>query len=267
MYHALTGPGNAMKGEFARKQLGSASRLIAWSHAARFRAGLQLAGSVKPQRVLDYGCGDATFLALLMESGVAPAFAHGAETSEAFLAANRHRFRERGNLSFVHVCELKRAEFKQAFDCVICMEVLEHVLDRCALLEEFAQFLKPGGCLLVSVPVEIGLSVILKQSMRRISGWRGIGDYPGTTSYSWGELARAVFAGSATRINRPIHRNPDGTLFHDHKGFNWRLFGEEISKRFEVRAIRFSPVSWLPAFCASQVWFKAMQRDSHEQGP
>ncbi|MDO8348867.1 MAG: hypothetical protein Q7T30_01430, partial [Planctomycetota bacterium] len=127
-------------------------------------------------------------------------------------------------------------------------------------LDEFHRLRAPGGMLLLSVPVEIGLSVVIKQAVRQVNGWRGIGDYPGTTPYGWGELARAVVAGPAQHVRRPVHRNPDGNEFHDHKGFNWRLLREKVRARFEWQAMRSSPVAWLPAFVASQVWFKAWRR-------
>jgi 2-polyprenyl-3-methyl-5-hydroxy-6-metoxy-1,4-benzoquinol methylase len=140
------------------------------------------------------------------------------------------------------------------------MEVLEHVLNPDQFLDNFHRWLAPGGILLLSVPVEIGLSVVIKQAVRQINGWRGIGDYPGTTSYTWGEMVRAVFAGPTQHVERPIHRNPDGSEFHDHKGFNWRLLRRKIQDRFELLDERSSPVAWLPAWVASQMWFKARKR-------
>ena len=67
------------EGHFARKQIFCKDRLIAWAHRSRFEIGLELARDCAGQRVLDYGCGDGTFLALLMEQQAAPAVAIGAE--------------------------------------------------------------------------------------------------------------------------------------------------------------------------------------------
>ena len=66
-------------GHFARKQIDSRDPLIAWSHRRRFRTGLALARPFAGGRVLDYGCGDGTFLGLLQASGTPPALAVGAE--------------------------------------------------------------------------------------------------------------------------------------------------------------------------------------------
>src|SRR5258705_34018 len=76
------------------------------------------------------------------------------------------------------------------------------------------------GTLLVSVPVEIGVPLLLKQAVRRVAGWRGIGDYPGTSPYTPREYWLSVFAGDAQHIPRPVYGTDGPMPFHDHKGFN-----------------------------------------------
>ena len=69
-------------GHYAEKQLSSPSRLIAWSHRRRFEAALEMARPFAGQAILDLGCGDGTFLELLMQQDWAPTRAVGAEISE-----------------------------------------------------------------------------------------------------------------------------------------------------------------------------------------
>ena len=52
-------------GAYARKQLYCKDRIVAWSHDSRFRTGRRLAEAFAGARLLDYGCGDGTFLALV----------------------------------------------------------------------------------------------------------------------------------------------------------------------------------------------------------
>ena len=66
-------------GHYANKQIFCKDRLIAWSHRRRFETGLTLAARFAGRRMLDYGCGDGTFLALLDATAHAPAQAVGAE--------------------------------------------------------------------------------------------------------------------------------------------------------------------------------------------
>jgi SAM-dependent methyltransferase len=249
------------EGHFARKQMFCSAGLIAWSHRRRFEVGVELARPFAGKRLLDYGCGDGTYLALLMASTHAPAIAVGAEIDPGLVAANQSRFAQTPNLRFVHVRDLAAQQHTGKYDAVVCMEVFEHLVEVEPVLEGFARLLAPAGMLLLSVPVETGLPLLVKQTARRIAGWRGVGDYPGTTPYRWSELCAGLFAGARQHIERPRHRNTDGSEFHDHKGFNWMALREIIARRFELERTVASPLTWLTPHLASQVWFVARKRN------
>jgi SAM-dependent methyltransferase len=247
-------------GHFAKKQFSSRSRLISWSHRSRFHVGLRLAQEFAGKRVLDYGSGDGSFLALLINGPNAPASAVGAEVDNRVIEDCRARLAIQG-LSFIGKDKLESSEHDGTYDAVICMEVLEHVLDVAPMLDRFARLLTSSGKLLISVPVETGLPLLVKQAVRRVAGWRGIGDYPGTTSYTLSEFAKSVLAnGGEQHVVRPIHENPDGSRFHDHKGFNWMLLRKILAKDFEIERVVGSPVTWLTPHLASQVWFLARRK-------
>src|SRR5258705_11637906 len=101
------------------------------------------------------------------------------------------------------------------------MEVLEHVVALDTVIDRLSSLLAEDGTLLVSVRVETGLPLLLKQAARRVAGWRGIGDYPGTSPYTVREYARSVLAGGQQHLARPIYGRDSAMPFHDHKGFNW----------------------------------------------
>src|SRR3989442_4056117 len=61
------------RGHYARHQLFSRARLVAWGHRLRFDAAVALGRQFAGKRVLDYGSGDGTFLALTMLTDHAPA--------------------------------------------------------------------------------------------------------------------------------------------------------------------------------------------------
>ena len=147
-----------------------------------------------------------------------------------------------------------------AYDLVICMEVLEHIVDVTPVLERFGQLVAQDGAVLISVPVETGVPLILKQIVRRIAGWRGLGDYPGTASYSVSELCVSLFAGRRARVVRPVYRDESGMPFHDHKGFNWAVLRDQIARRFDIVRTFSAPFEWLPPQLATHVWFLARPR-------
>src|ERR1041384_5878494 len=120
-------------------------------------------------------------ISLLMNGPHAPASAVGAEVDNRVIEDCRARLTIDG-LSFIGKDELESNEHEGTYDAVICMEVLEHMLEVAPLLDKFTRLLTASGKLLISVPVETGLPLLVKQAVRRVAGWRGIGDYPGTTS-------------------------------------------------------------------------------------
>lgn len=247
-------------GHFARKQLFSRSRLIAWSHRSRFETAWNWVEAPTPQRVLDYGCGDGTFLEHLADRTVDGSHLVGAELDPRVIRANRARLSPAKCIQFIHQSELVAPEYNASFDWIVCMEVLEHVMEPERVLRSFSQWLSPSGRLLISVPVETGPALLAKQCLRRLAGWRGIGDYQFNARYSWRELATAFLAKDTPHLNRSVHRHDDGTPFHDHKGFNWRVLRNHLTRHFEILETRTSPLRALPPGCNSQVWFSARKR-------
>lgn len=244
-------------GHYAAKQIFCRDRVIAWSHRRRFEVGLQLARAVSGQRLLDYGCGDGTFLALLMSGDSPPRDAIGAELDAFQVDDCRRRLGGRPGLSFVAIDALCGPEHREAYDAVVCMEVLEHVVGLDEVIEQLWQLLRPGGRLLASVPVETGIPLLAKQAARRVAGWRGIGDYPGTSPYTVREYVASVFAGRQPHLPRPVYGADRKMPFHDHKGFNWRALQDRLASRFAIDRVVASPLPWLGPYLATQVWFLA----------
>lgn len=244
-------------GHYAAKQLYSRDRLVAWSHRRRFETGLRLARQFQGRRVLDYGCGDGTFLALLHESGIAPSAVVGAELDDVQVDDCRRRLGHLPATGFELIAALDRPEHQRAYDVVVCMEVLEHVVNVDAIVDRLWRVLADDGMLVVSVPVETGLPLIVKQIVRRIAGWRGIGDYPGTSPYTWRQMAASVCAGRRAHMTRPVYEGATGVPFHDHKGFNWKALRDRVAARFAIESIVASPIAWVGPALATQVWFVA----------
>jgi SAM-dependent methyltransferase len=252
---------NLSEGYYSRKQLQSESLTIRWSHNSRFKKGLELSTKMKGERILDFGCGDGTFLAMLLGSEFRPRAAVGAELLPEIVEENRERFRDVPGLDFIRQEDLESSGEVELFDGIICMEVLEHAIDRIHYLDLFRRLLRPGGRLIVSVPVETGLPLVVKTVMRNIAGWRGIGHYPGPHPYTATEFIRSIFAGSSQHITRPETTNGSRSgkrwQSHCHKGFNWLVAQREISERFVIDRVTSSPLSFLPPQLGSQAWFEA----------
>ena len=242
------------RGHYARKQIFSRDKLVAWSHGRRFDTAVTLAGEFAGKRVLDYGCGDGTFLALTMLTDRAPALGVGAELSLEMVGECRLRYRDEPRLKFVPVSELDTIDHLGRYDAVFCMEVFEHVVDWEPEIARLSRLLAPQGKLIMSVPVETGLPLMIKQTVRRIAGWRKIGHYPGTTSYSIGALWASVLAGGQQHVTRPVFDTGSGP-FHDHYGFNWMVLKARLQQDFVVERVTGSPFPWVGPHFATQAWF------------
>ena len=205
-------------------------------------------------RLLDYGCGDGTFLAEVRD--LFPT-AVGADIDLKQTLDCRKRFAAMSEISFVLTEELASASRESAYDIVTCMEVLEHCLDqhRDQVLLDLHRLVSLDGIIIISVPIEIGPTLIGKQLVRTLAGWRGLGDYKYNERYTTYELFRMVFAGERTAIPRPFYSDGNGTGFHLHKGFSWRTLRTQLREHFNVRQVHFSPLGWLGGYFSSQAWF------------
>jgi ubiquinone/menaquinone biosynthesis C-methylase UbiE len=111
------------------------------------------------QRVLDLGCGEGRHV--IAAHALDGVDAVGVDLSVADLDTAAQRLAEFAGQTAQQPAALfallaadgRRLPFPDAsFDAVICSEVLEHIPDYRAVLDEIARVLKPGGRLCVSVP-------------------------------------------------------------------------------------------------------------------
>jgi len=71
---------------------------------------------------------------------------------------------------------------------------------------------------------------------------------------------KSICAGSEQHIVRPTFQQRDGSLFYDHKGFNWRHLKQKLAERFVIDDIIASPVPVFGPQFASQVWIVGRKR-------
>jgi SAM-dependent methyltransferase len=251
-------------GDYARKQIYCPSGLVRWSHGSRFEVARALVAPRAGGRLLDYGCGDGTFVAMVHD-GFTETVGVDVDPKQTDEAAARL-----GHLPGVRFGSTSAPcpgpQPLAPFDVVTCMEVLEHCLEdeRRRVIGELARLAAPSGLVVVSVPIEIGPSLAAKQFARAMAGLRGLGDYRHRERYSPLEVARSVFG---LRIPRAVldGDGPAGPYrYHGHKGFDYRDVGRELSRHFTITRRLYSPMRALGPVLNSQAWFvcSAGQRSS-----
>lgn len=252
----MTEPAGAItEGQYYQKQIAANNRLISWSHRSRFDFALKLLDNPNA-RVLDYGSGDGTFLAMAspkIRSGV------GADISPDQIQDCQARLASSyPNLRFVTTDTLSDPVHTGAYDVVTCMETLEHctVPNVKIVLSDLARLAAPGGRVIISVPIEIGPTFLLKALIRRHAGRHGLSDYKYYERYSLPNALRMIFATRSTDVPRADpNLSPFGFESYTHYGFNWKRLRERVRSYLTVERTLFTPVGWLGGYFSSQAWF------------
>lgn len=123
------------------------------------------------QAHLDFGCHDGAFLAQLARKG--PRRLVGVDVAREAVEAGRVK---RPGLELVHLTDAGRLPFADAsFDSISALDVIEHIADQKAALDELHRVLKPDGVLIVTVPGEYLFSACdvgnLKFRFPRLHRW------------------------------------------------------------------------------------------------
>ena len=239
-------------GDYARKQIYCPSGVVRWSHGSRFDLARRLVAARAGGRLLDYGCGDGTFIAMIHT-----AFREtmGCDVDPGQIGECRARL---GHLPGVRFEAVDRASppAPASWDVITCMEVLEHCVEpeRRRVLDEIAALVKPGGLVVISVPIEIGPSVAGKQLFRALAGLRNLGDYRHRERYSPVEMLQSILGRRVARVAFEGRSAAGPYRYYGHKGFDYRDVAREIAERFTIRQRLFSPMPWLGAALNSQAW-------------
>jgi len=97
---------------------------------------------------LDYGCHDGVFLERLAAKG--PRRLVGVDLCREAIEAGRAR---RPNLELIHLDRTSGLPFADAsFGSISLLDVIEHIADQKAVLDELYRVLEPNGILIVTVP-------------------------------------------------------------------------------------------------------------------
>ena len=125
---------------------GQGGRLIVSEHLGRYLWGAQLASGLK---VLDAGCGTGYGLRILEAAGASRVVGVDLST-EAVAQASELSESKRIEVLQGDLAELPFSDGE--FDLVVCFEVIEHVVEREAILDELMRVLGADGILCISTP-------------------------------------------------------------------------------------------------------------------
>lgn len=236
---------------------------MAWSHGRRFALARDLASAGAGGALLDYGCGDGTFAVLahdLFRETV------GADIDVEQVRDCGERLGTLAGVRFVSIDDLRAPAHNGRYDVVVCMEVLEHCPSdiQPAVLDDLTRLTRPDGIVVISVPIETGPTLMVKQGVRAVAAASGLAEYAHRERYRPEEFFRMVLAGRTSQIDRPetVVSSPTGgtVRFHGHKGFNWRVLERLLERVLVIERRLYSPVPLTGPWLNSQVWFVCRKR-------
>ncbi len=139
----------------------------------------EMSEGLKPRSILDVGCGEGSLLAALAAAHPAATLA-GVEISENAVALAK-----RGLPSAdVSALDVSTARLNKTFDLVVCADVVEHIADDQAAMNNMSAMTASGGAVIVAT---------LQGRMRRFEA-----DIGHMRNYAKGELATKMTAAGLT---------------------------------------------------------------------
>jgi SAM-dependent methyltransferase len=183
-------------------------------------------GDGRNKRYADFGCSNG-FITDLLTTRFQFAQANGYE----FNAENLAKAKETYPAVRFSRLNLNVDTLDDKFDFASCFETLEHVGDMRHALTLMYEALRPGGRLLITVPIEIGAIGLTKFLTKMAIGY----DVRELSEEPWGRsrYLKGILTGQISEF-----RDPDRTGWGTHFGFDYRLVDTALYQmRAKYRAV------------------------------
>ena len=117
----------------------------------------------------------------------------------------------------------------KSIDIIYCLETFEHVPNTNRLISEIFRILKDDGELVYSIPIEIGISLLVRQFIGKITNFH-------RDTYNFKEL-----------LINSLLKKPPKRIYNQwiHKNFDWRIIQQLIKRKFKLISRIYSPFPFL----------------------
>lgn len=215
-----------------------------WQHVSRLRMAYALANPKKTDCIIDIGCGEGLFpLSLASECEKIIGIDPRCDVAKLdFIPINAQLIKAKGQ---------KLPIQSRYCDIAFCLEVLEHISpdsDRLTVIKEIHRVLKAGGIAIFSIPIEIGIPLLIKlvapyfipsfaykSSRQRLNIWQAL---------------RGI-----------LKRDVSGLQHSDHFAFDYRLVIQEIQQLFSIKCARGTPVGRLSYILGTTIVILAEKKE------
>jgi SAM-dependent methyltransferase len=220
-----------------------------WLQNQRLISAINLYKNVdqRPSQICDFGAGNGElckFLAQKYQSSKIICY----EPTPSLLSEAKQNLMDVENIEFYQdIDKIKHG----TSDVIFCLEVFEHLPpeETDNALKEIFNLLKPGGIVIIGVPVEIGLPALYKGIFRMS---RRYGKFDANIK----NIVLSVIGRPPK--NRPVAEIAPGFKFyHPHTGFNFHRLEKDIKGYFNLHQISASPFSFLGSWLMPEIYFIA----------
>lgn len=222
---------------YSQRLLQQGNSLTRLAHRSRFSSVLNVLGNTKYNQALDYGCGDGWLLKTAYEEGIISS-GIGIDVADYMLEACQEIFVDIPGFQFGKPEEISQRITPKSCDLIFCTETLEHIGHPEKALEQILSYSQPGAKMVISVPIEIGPSLLLKQIGRYFAN---LGGNYGYERYKLNELFSAAILWNTNTFTSSHSSQSDYT---GHKGFDYRKLEKTLQEKVTVEKTIFSPFPW-----------------------
>jgi hypothetical protein len=208
-----------------------------FTHTSRHIRCSNLVNQHKFKNFLDFGSGDGQLFQYLKISSKKRYFAY-----EPFIKMQNEFFKNKFFLKGVGLITNKKKLKKNFYDLVIINEVLEHLPNKkiFEVIKTIKYITKKNSTIIISVPIEVGLSSLVKNFIRLVFN----STHEGLT---FKNLIRSIFVKKINRGNK--------NYFKSHIGFNYYELRNILNNNFSIINVSYTPFNFLKSFLNSQIFF------------
>lgn len=231
---------------YSQRILQQGTYLTRLAHRSRFNTVLNEIKGIQYTQALDYGCGDGWLLKMAYEQNLIKAGV-GVEINSNMLSTCREIFAELPKFQFRQPQELSKTISPHSCDLIICTETLEHVNDPNQVLEQMLTYAQPGAKMVISVPIEIGPSLLLKQLGRYFANKKG------GYGYERYRLSELFFASILWETNCFPSSHSTNVPIRSHKGFDYRKMDKLLQSKVTIERKFATPFPWMGSLLNSTI--------------
>lgn len=177
--------------------------------------------------ILELGCYDGKTLDFI--NNFSEYIGYDADWEDGLIIANR-KYEFKKNISFVKSDCLTNFHINKKYDFSVCMETFEHIDEKDLFKYIDLIVKKTKQKFFITVPIETGFFFFCKHLIKKIF----IGS--NAESYSFKDIFYLTI-GNTKNVKRD-----------EHKGWNYKLFVQELRKNYNVEKVEYLPFNILGSF-------------------